>query len=130
MSQSDFSQPDPQPEGNQPMNSYQLQELIKNIQSMMRCPSCGAAYGENHIHFLGQLDLAALIQLDCQSCGLPVMATIVVSDKNQGTPKLMSDISREELRGVKNRDPISTDQVVDIHQGLKDFDGDFDKLFK
>jgi hypothetical protein len=113
------------------MNSYQLQELIKNIQAMMRCPSCGSSYGENHIHFLGQLDMAALIQLDCQSCDLPVMATIVVSEKQQlATPKLMTDISGEELRAVKNRDPVTTDQVVDTHRFLKDFDGNFETLFK
>lgn len=113
------------------MNSYQLQELIKNIQSMMRCPSCGASYSENQIHFLGQLDMAALIQLDCQSCGLPVMATIVVSDKNQvQAPKLMSDISSEELRSVKNREPVTSDHVVDVHTYLKDFDGNFEQAFK
>ncbi|MSU76120.1 hypothetical protein EXS54_01455 [Patescibacteria group bacterium] len=113
------------------MNSYQLQELIKNIQSMMRCPSCGASYTENQIHFLGQLDMAALIQLDCQSCGLPVMATIVVSDKNQvQAPKLMSDISTEEMRDVKNHDPVSSDHIVDVHSFLKDFDGNFEQAFK
>ena len=114
------------------MNSYQLQELIKNIQAMMRCPSCGSTYGENHIHFLGQLDMAALIQLDCQSCSLPVMATIVVSEKQQtaSNPKIMTDASREELRDAQNRDPVSTDHVVDTHQFLKNFDGNFEKLFK
>ena len=111
------------------MNSYQLQELIKNIQAMMRCPSCGANYDADHIHFLGQLDTAALIQLDCESCGLPVMATIVVSDKGQaGQPKVLSDISRED-DAVGSGDPVNTDHVVDMHQYLKDFDGDFDKLF-
>jgi uncharacterized Zn finger protein len=115
----------------QPMNSYQLQELIKNIQAMMRCPSCGSSYNENHIHFLGQLDMAALIQLDCQSCGLPVMATIVVSDKQQPATaaKVMSDVSTEELR-ENDREPVSADHVVDTHQFLKDFDGNFEKLFK
>lgn len=114
------------------MNSYQLQELIKNIQAMMRCPSCGSSYNENHIHFLGQLDMAALIQLDCQSCGLPVMATIVVSEKQQtaASPKMMTDISREELRDAKNREPVTADHVVDAHQFLKGFDGNFEKLFK
>lgn len=112
------------------MNSYQLQELIKNIQAMMRCPSCGATYGDDHIHFLGQLDMAALIQLDCQSCGLPVMATIVVSDKNQGMPKLLSDVSPEDFKDQGTRDPVETDQIVDVHQFLKDFDGNFEKLFK
>ena len=110
------------------MNSYQLQELIKNIQSMMRCPSCGARYEADNIHFLGQLDMAALIQLDCQSCSLPVMATIIVSDKNQGSARILSDISEDELQVAKG-DPVGTDHVVDMHQFLKKFDGDFDNLF-
>jgi len=111
------------------MNQYQLQELVKNIQTMMRCPSCGAKYGTDNIHFLGQLEMAALIQLDCQSCGLPVMATIIVSDKNQATsPKVFSDISQDEI-DLSNREPVSTDSVVDMHQFLKGFDGNFDTLF-
>lgn len=111
------------------MNSYQLQELIKNIQSMMRCPSCGSSYGADTIHFLGQLDMAALIQLDCGQCGLPVMATIIVSDKNQATQtKLLSDMSSDDLKHA-SKDPISTDNVVDVHRFLKEFDGDFEQLF-
>ncbi len=112
------------------MNSYQLQELIKNVQTMMRCPSCGANYGENHIHFLGQLDMAALIQLDCESCGLPVMATIVVSNGKEQAPKLLSDISKEDLKGKHAKEPVTGDHVVDTHQFLKDFDGNFEKFFK
>lgn len=117
-----------QPEDSQPMNSYQLQELIKNIQSVMRCPSCGANYGADHIHFLGQLDMAALIQLDCQGCGLPVMATIIVSDKHQPQTKLLSDISQDDLKNSP-KEPVSTDAALDVHQFLKDFDGNFEGLF-
>lgn len=112
------------------MNSYQLQELIKNIQAMMRCPSCGANYESDHIHFLGQLDMAALIQLDCQSCGLPVMATIVVSDKGAQPPKVLSDMSKEDLQARGAKEPVNADHVVDVHKSLKTFDGDFEKLFK
>ena len=110
------------------MNSYQLQELIKNIRTMMRCPSCGANYESDNIHFLGQLDMAALIQLDCQGCGLPVMATIVVSDKNQPQAKVLSDLGQEDLSSP-SKDPVSTDHVVDMHSFLKEFDGNFEKLF-
>ncbi len=108
------------------MNSYQLQELIKNIQTMMRCPSCGAKYTADQINFLGQLDMAALIQLDCGSCGLPVMATIIVSDKNQSKQKLFSDVSEDE---DLQSEPVITDDVVDIHSFLKEFDGNFENIF-
>lgn len=113
---------------NERMNSYQLQELIKNIQTMMRCPSCGAKYEADHIHFLGQLDTAALIQLDCQSCSLPVMATIIVAEKGSGQPRILSDISQEDLEEAPT-DPVETDHVVDMHQFLKTFDGDFESVF-
>src|SRR5688572_3465527 len=102
-----------QPEEPESMNSSQLQELIKNIQTMMRCPSCGARYSSDHINFLGQLDMAALIQLDCESCNLPVMATIIVSDKVGGKAKLLSDMSNDDLSNP-SRDPVSTDNVVDV----------------
>ncbi len=111
------------------MNSYQLQELIKQIRTAMRCPSCGSRYDADHIHFLGQLDVAALVQLDCQSCGLPVMATILVSEKNHGHSKLMSDLNREESEATISGDPVTTDSVVDVHQFMKKFDGNFERLF-
>lgn len=117
-----------QPEDYGSMNSYQLQELIKNIQAMMRCPSCGANYDSDHIHFLGQLDLAALIQLDCQGCGLPVMATIVVSEKG-AQPKVLSDMSKEDLVERGKTEPIGNDYVLDVHKFLKEFDGNFEKMF-
>lgn len=96
----------------------------------MRCPSCGAKYQADHIHFLGQLDMAALIQLDCQSCNLPVMATIIVSDKDGTTakPKVLSDLNQEDLSNP-SRVPVDTDTVVDMHGFLKEFDGDFEQLF-
>ncbi len=110
------------------MNSYQLQELIRNIQAMMRCPSCGAKYEADHIHFLGQLDTAALIQLDCESCSLPVMATIIVSDKGEQKTRLLSDMSADDL-AEPSRDPVNSDHVVNVHTFLKGFDGDFEQLF-
>jgi hypothetical protein len=118
-----------QPEDFSSMNSYELQELIKKIQTTMRCPSCGATYHGDHIHFLGQLEMAALIQLDCQGCGLPVMATLIISEENQAQAKLLSDISREDLEHA-SKHPVTTDQVVDVHRFLKKFDGDFENLFE
>lgn len=113
------------------MNSYQLQEMIKQVRTAMRCPSCGSRYDTDNIHFLGQLDMAALVQLDCQSCGLPVMATILWSEKNpqHGHSKLMSDLSVDESESTATGEPVTTDSVVDVHQFLKKFDGNFETLF-
>ncbi len=128
------------------MNSYQLEELIKNIQKMIRCPNCGNSYKKENINFLGQLGQAVLVQLNCLNCKMPVMATIVMTPgitSNNSLPDISSFKELEDLYknlpAFSNRKekmsspelskPISSDEILDFHEFLENFDGDFNKLF-
>jgi len=126
------------------MNSYQLEELIKNIQAMIKCPSCGSAYKKENINFLGQLGEAVLVQLSCYVCKMPVMATIVTSGTarempnaqelerySKQLPKLFSEIrDKDSRKDDKVDEKISSDEIIDMHEFLEGFDGNFDKEFK
>jgi len=126
------------------MNSYQLEELIKNIQAMIKCPSCGSAYKKENINFLGQLGEAVLVQLSCYVCKMPVMATIVTSGAarempnaqelerySKQLPKLFSEIrDKDSRKDDKVDEKISSDEIIDMHEFLEGFDGNFDKEFK
>lgn len=132
------------------MNSFQLEELIKNIQAMIKCPNCGKSYRKEDIHFLGQLSQAVLVQLNCFFCKMPVMATIVAQVKTSNTKGFKSVDFREELpkmfKGLKGKrsgpeahqplaesgkieKPITSDELIDFHNFLEDFNGDFESLF-
>lgn len=124
------------------MNSFQLEELIKNIQAMIKCPSCGKSYKKEDIHFLGQMSQAVLVQLNCNICRMPVMATIVASKDPNKLPSFKdigeySEKMPRDLKSLKHRNdksnpekPISSDEVLDFHDFLEDFDGNFEKEFR
>lgn len=126
------------------MNSFQLEELIKNIQTMIRCPNCGNSYKKENIHFLGQLGQAVLVQLSCYACKMPVMATIVVSGSvsdmptikeieqySNKLPKIFSEANKIENKDKEEKidKPVSSDDVLELHEFLENFDGDFENLF-
>jgi hypothetical protein len=112
------------------MNSQQLQVLLKNIQDMMKCPSCGASYGSGQIHFLGQMEATCLVQLDCLDCGLPVLAHFIVSDLYNVGSRVVSDLSEVDLKKFMDMEPIQNDELIQAHEALTSFSGDLGELFR
>lgn len=112
------------------MSSQQLQMLLKNIQDMMKCPSCGASYHSEQIHFLGQLDMTCLVQLDCVECNLPVLAHFVVSDLYQVGSRIVSDLSEADMKKFKRLEPVEGEEVLNAHERLTVFSGPIEGLFR
>src|SRR4051812_28773216 len=112
------------------MSSSQLQMLLKNIQDMMKCPSCGARYEAEQIHFLGQLEMTCLVQLDCVECNLPVLAHFVVSDLHQVGSRIISDLSEADIKKFKRLEPVVSEEVLNAHERLNAFSGSIDSLFQ
>lgn len=123
------------------MNSHQLEELIKNIQMMIKCPSCGSSYKKENINFLGQMGQAVLVQLNCYICKMPVMATIViqasgklpsfkdVEELSKNLPSSFSLNKKKEKDNITRDKPVTSDEILELHEFLEDFDGNFKSLF-
>ncbi|MDO8506946.1 MAG: hypothetical protein Q7S53_00030 [bacterium] len=105
------------------MDGNQFFELIKNIYTALKCPSCGEVYEIDEIQFVGQFDGLFLIQMTCSKCKLPVSVNIYAKDRAK---EIVSDLSIADLRNI-SREPISTNEVIDFHSSLKMFNGDLKK---
>lgn len=105
------------------MDGNQFFELIKNIYTALKCPSCGEVYEIDEIQFVGQFDGLFLIQMTCSKCKLPVSVNIYAKDKSK---EIVSDLTISDLKSI-DREPISTNEVIAFHSSLKRFDGDFKK---
>lgn len=110
------------------MSRNGLHDLIRNLQSLMTCPSCGSRYKSEDIQFVGQVDLACLLQMNCITCSLPVLATVIVSEE-PGSRKLITDFAVDEVEDFTKEKPVSADDCISMHQFLKTFDGNFEQLF-
>ena len=103
------------------MNKLELKDLIRNLQALMRCPSCGAHYKSEEIQFLGQVDVAWLLQLNCQRCALPVIATVMISDKPRGR-KILTDLRIDEFQRL-DMEQITANDILDMHEALRALGG-------
>lgn len=108
------------------MNPNQFMELLKNLQKIMKCPSCGAIYKIEEIQFLGQVDGIFLLQMSCTKCHLLSWMNFMIN-KDRGKNKY----SFSELKSLNDdmaiKESISPDEILDFHGFLESFDGNFKK---
>ncbi len=106
------------------MSAKHFMELLKNLQKMMKCPSCGASYKMEEVQFLGQVDGLFLMQMSCGKCELPVWMNFMANKDYKKSTKIMSDLSSEDLE--KDMDnPITADEMIEFHNFLENFEGSF-----
>lgn len=114
------------------MNGKNLQELIKNLQVFYTCPSCAAHYRNEDIAFLGRVDEHCFMQLTCQSCSLPILATVLLASQLEKTAKtgvqnndfakprrrFKTDLKRGEKIRFSGSEAISGNEIAQLHHYL------------
>lgn len=105
------------------MDGKQFFELIKNIYSALKCPACGEVYEIEEIQFVGQFDGLFLMQMVCSKCKLPVSVNFYAREASKD---IVSDLKISDLKNISEK-PITTNEVITFHQGLRDFKGDLKK---
>ena len=109
------------------MDEKKFINLFRSLQSVMRCPSCESVYEVSETQFVGSTDGYFLLSLNCAKCSLPVWVNVFTGN---GAPKeLYSDLTVNDLF-LSGRGPIESDEVINFHDFLKKFDGDFRKILK
>lgn len=99
------------------MQPKYLQEMIKTLQELYKCPSCETNYHFDDIRVLGDLDPYCFIQLSCHSCSLPVLATIS-SDAGKPGSKRKTDLRHTEEVKFASRGVITASEIAEFHRSL------------
>lgn len=102
--------------------------LLKNLQNIMRCPSCGSVYEVSEMQFIGSQDGYFLLSLNCNDCSLPVWVNFFAGG-NHGGDFIAGDLTIKDIK-LLSKEAISTTEVIDFHLQIKNFDGNFKKAFK
>jgi len=126
------------------VNGKNLQELIKNLQVFYTCPSCGAHYRNEDIAFLGRVDEHCFMQLTCQACSLPILATVLLASQIEksakadgaranfaATPRrrFRSDLKRGEKAKFSGSAEISGSEIANLHLYLSNNSTDLHTYF-
>lgn len=108
------------------MNDNQIQQILRTIKTLLKCPNCGAQYEQGDVSVVAESENQALVQLNCVECGVTAMADFMVSHNvyKIGMPNGQhAELGKQK---IKPKEAVSADDVIKMHQFLKDFTGDLE----
>jgi len=103
------------------------ERFVKRLLASMKCCMCNKHYEPGHINVLGHRDNVWFLSVYCSSCQSQGLVAVVI---RQGkAPEVITDLSETELARFSRNGRIAADDILEMHNFLKNFDGDFSHLF-
>jgi len=100
-----------------------VRQLLDNIS----CVVCSEEYDEEDVAVMGQQEQLWMLMVSCHHCG--TQGIILAMVKEDEEIEFVTDLTPEELERARGLPPVTGDDVLDVYQFLRDFDGDFVRLF-
>jgi len=101
------------------------ERLIKRLMASMKCESCGQHYEVYNIDVLGHREDLWFLRVHCSACHTQCLVAAIVKESRMS--EVVTDLSEFELYEFKDN-VIEIDDVLNMHNFLKDFDGNFSRL--
>lgn len=103
------------------------EHIVKRLMTSVKCNNCGRNYHMRDIKVIGNHEEIWFLQVYCPSCHGRYLITAVIDQEKK--LELVSDLTEFEFSKFKNSMALNADDVLDMHAFLKEFDGDFSRLF-
>ena len=103
------------------------ESLIKKLVASVICSVCGQRYKADNIDVLGHEDDLWFLRVSCPACNTQYLVAAIIREDR--VTEVVTDLTEAELDRFRNMDKLTPDDVLDMHNFLRDFDGDFPRLF-
>jgi hypothetical protein len=103
------------------------ENVVKRLMSTLKCGVCSQRYEAGNMRILGHRDDLWFLSVYCPGCHSQGLVAAVV--KEGKAPELITDLTPEELKQFSREVCVGSDDLLDLHNFLRDFDGDFQRLF-
>lgn len=109
------------------MNFRDLRIIVKQIRENVACPKCQGKYTEEDIEIIGNLgDEHTFFYAICPECDSESVINVALHFEDE-LPMTLPNLTR--LGSSPRMAGISMNEVLDMHNFLKGFSGDFAQLF-
>lgn len=110
------------------MNFQDLRIIVAQIKKNVTCPKCKSHYTDEDIEIIGGLaDEQHFFHASCEKCETESVINVSLQFDDDNLPILPN---LKKLGSAPRMGHISSNEVLDMHNFLKQFDGDFNKIFK
>ncbi|MBI4301651.1 MAG: hypothetical protein HY664_03510 [Chloroflexi bacterium] len=102
------------------------EKFLMKLVSAVKCTVCGEPYAETGIRVLGHKGDLWFLSVSCSGCSSQGLVAAII-DKDHAT-EVVTDLTEAEQAVFSEFGPVTADDVLDMHQFLEDFSGDFSGL--
>jgi hypothetical protein len=108
--------------------SHEKRELVKHLIASIPCAVCQHRYEPDDVRIVEHHGEMWIMAVTCEHCGTQglVFALIQEGDK----PDIVNELTSQEWARFREMPQIDADDVLDVHELLRDFDGDLVSLFE
>jgi len=103
------------------------ESLIKRLVASVKCSVCQQRYKVGNIDVLGHEDDLWFLRVSCLACNTQYLVAAIIEEDR--VTEVITDLTEAELTRFRNMDRLTPDDMLDMHNFLKDFDGGFSRLF-
>ena len=103
------------------------ENFIKRLMTSVKCGVCGQHYGADNISVLSHQEELWFLRVSCSACQTQCLVAAIV--KQGKMPKIVTDLTETELENLRNVGAPIADDILDMHNFLKGFNGDFSRRF-
>lgn len=100
---------------------------IRRLLASIKCGVCGQGYEVDNIDVLGHHEDLWFLSALCPACHARCLVAAVIGEGR--VPEVITDLTKAELDRFRNMSRVTTDDVLDMHNFLKGFDGNLSRLF-
>jgi len=101
--------------------------VVKKLVTSMTCDVCGQFYELDNVDIIGRNKDLWFLKVSCSRCSSE--ALVAASIDRSRSSKFVSDLSAMEVEKFKDMQALTTDEMLDMHNFLRDFQGNFSELF-
>ena len=101
-----------------------MNEWLDGVFGTVRCANCGAVYGRGSIAVVGNRDPYWFIRCTCETCGTQGLGVVIVKHVADRPPDAVP------AHGSSSEELIRVDDVLEVHELLRDYVGDMHGLFE
>ena len=108
------------------MNFHELRLIVAQIKKNITCPGCESSYSDENIEIIGNIGCDQhFFHGNCHKCGAESVINVAIhdSDDHETLPLLA------KLGSAPRMEQITSNEVLDMHNFLKSFEGDFITMF-
>ncbi len=111
------------------MEHFDIKKVIHMLESILTCPICNKQYGGGQSEVIHSEQNEALskivvfIHSECGKCKGSIIFSVEIQGPTIRSVGVVTDLTSFDTSKFKNRQPLTADEIINMHQILKDFNG-------